>query len=143
MYFVFILIIMASYISDDEEYSSLCLTQESREINIMDISSEDDGDKTNFDLLLDSARELSTSQISNFDDKIFGMEDNTQLSVGNESTPSSPIFVASSRPLKMEEIEVCNMSLPNLQVLKKCVQRFDKLARFYDGLLLRFIVFVT
>ena len=143
MYFVFILIIMASYISDDEEYSSLCLTQESREINIMDISSEDDGDKTNFELLLESARELSTSQISNFDDKIFGMEDNSQLSVGNESTPSSPIFVPSSRPAKMEEIEVCNMSLPYLQVLKKCVQRFDKLARFYDCLLLRFIVFVT
>ena len=111
MHFIWILIVMASYLSDDEEYSSLVLTQQSNEINVMDISSEEDDGKTNFELLLESARELTTSQVSNFDDKIFEMDDNSEHSENDGSQPSSPVFVASSMAGNLQQIEVCLMFL--------------------------------
>ena len=111
MHFIWIIIVMASYLSDDEEYSSLVLTQESREINVMDISSEEDEGKSNFELLLESARELTSSQVSNFDGKIFEMDDNTEQSENDESEPSSPVFVASSMAGNLQQIEVCLMFL--------------------------------
>ena len=108
MYFIWILIAMASYLSDEDEYSIGIMTQESKEINVMDISSEEESEKTNFELLMENARQLSGSQISNFDDKIFGMVDDSTLSDGNKSEPSSPVFVPSSRPLNLSQIEVCH-----------------------------------
>ena len=108
MHLIWILIAMASYLSDDDEYSIGVLTQESKEINVMDISSEEESEKTNFELLIENARQLSGSQVSNFDDKIFGMVDDSQLSDGNKSEPSSPVFVPSSRPLNLSQIEVCH-----------------------------------
>ena len=73
MYFLCVVLVMVSFYDDD--YSLAGLTQEGHEVEIQDISSDDEplDPESNFRLLLEGARALSSSesQISNFNDKIF------------------------------------------------------------------------
>ena len=76
MYFFSVCFILVAMAWFDDDYSLAGLTQEGHEIMIQTISSDEDeavDAESNFRLLLEGARALSTneSQISNFDDKIF------------------------------------------------------------------------
>ena len=84
MYFLhFLLLVMAWY---DDDYLLAGLTQESHESEIQSISSDNEpvDPESNFRLLLEGARALSTSklQISNFDDKIFQLSHGESVRVG-------------------------------------------------------------
>ena len=72
MYFFCVLFVMASFYDDDHSLAGL--TQEGHEVEIQDISSDDEpiDAESNFRLILEDAKALSSSetQISNFDDKI-------------------------------------------------------------------------
>ena len=67
MYFLCVLLVMALFY--DNDYSLTGLTQEGHEVEIQDISSDDEPE-SNFRLLLEGARALSTSfyiQVSNIE----------------------------------------------------------------------------
>ena len=111
MYFFTLLLIMATWF-DNEDFSLAGLTQESHEVDIETISSDEESvdSERNFRLLLEGAKALSNnvSQISNFDDKIF------QLSYGDTSCSEveisnfgeSSISMASSMPSSGSNLHV-------------------------------------
>ena len=91
---------MASYDSDDN-LSLAGLTQETREIDVTTISSDDESfdPDANYRLLLEEARKISTnfSQVSNFDDHIFAMSYGSAASqTQSDSLGNFPNSVASS-----------------------------------------------
>ena len=91
---------MAGYDSDDN-LSLAGLTQESREIDVTTISSDDESfdPDANYRLLLEEARKISTSfsQVSNFDDHIFAMSHGSASSqTQSDSLGNFPKSVASS-----------------------------------------------
>ena len=97
---------MAGYNSDDN-LSLAGLTQETREVDVTTISSDDEpfNPDANYRLLLEEAHKISTnfSQVSNFNDHIFAM------SHGSTSTPTQGgVLVESSNSdiINGEQFEV-------------------------------------
>ena len=98
MLLLILLVVMASWF-DNEDFSLAGLTQESHDVDIEVISSDEEpiDPEVNFKLLLKGTKALSNniSQISNFDDKILqllqgqGHEGDTSLSEVNISQNSS------------------------------------------------------
>ena len=91
---------MASYDSDDN-LSLAGLTQESHEIDVTTISSDDESfdPDANYRLLLEEAHKISTSfsQVSNFNDHIFAMSHRSASSqTQSDSLGNFPKSVASS-----------------------------------------------
>ena len=91
---------MAGYDSDDN-LSLAGLTQESREIDVTTISSDDESfdPDANYRLLLEEACKISTSfsQVSNFDDHIFAMSHRfASLQTQSDSLRNFPKTMASS-----------------------------------------------
>ena len=91
---------MAGYDSDDN-LSLVGLTQETREIDVTTISSDDESfdPDANYRLFLEEARKISTSfsQVSNFDDHIFAMSHGSDASqTQSDLVGNFPNAVASS-----------------------------------------------
>ena len=91
---------MAGYDSDDN-LSVAGLTQETREIDVTTISSDDESfdPDANYRLLLEEASKISTSfsQVSNFDDHIFAMSHGSAASqTQSDSLGNFPNSLASS-----------------------------------------------
>ena len=91
---------MAGYDSDDD-LSLAGLTQESHEIDVTTISSDNESfdPDANYRLLLEEARKISTSfsQVSNFDDHIFAMSHGSATSqTQSDSVGNFPKLMASS-----------------------------------------------
>ena len=88
-----LIMVMAGYDSDDN-LSLAGLTQETREIDVTTISSDDEpfNPDANYRMLLEEARKISSnfSQVSNFDDHIFAMSHRSTAS------PSQSGFVEQS-----------------------------------------------
>ena len=105
---------MAAWFEDDN-FSLAGLTQESHDVDIETISSDDEpvDPEVNFRLLLEGERALSNnvSQVSNFDDKIFQLShgSNTQNDRLEDRNDSSGYFsnsMASSTLTSVMDIDV-------------------------------------
>ena len=127
MYFWWLLVLAVMEYESDDEFSLAGLTQESCEIQIENVSDGENDERSNFSLLLDSARELAgggTTEVAHFDNHLHDISFSSQISYQSQSDGNASKRVRYSEPADHNDIEVIFDVSYHLIVPLICVQKF-------------------
>ena len=109
MYFWWLLVLVIMEYESDNDFSLAGLTQESCEIQIENVSDEENDERSNFSLLLDSARELAsggTTEVAHFDNHLHDIGFSSQISYQSQSDGNASKRMRYSELADHNDIEV-------------------------------------
>ena len=109
MYFWRLLVLAIMEYESDDDFSLAGLTQESHEIQIENVSDEENDERSNFSLLLDLARELAsggTTEVAHFDNHLHDIGFSSQISYQSQSDGNASNRMRYSELADHNDIEV-------------------------------------